>query len=237
MDQRRVKVSISSTTVTSAGVSPSSSATICETIGLVPLALRRRAQDGDDAAERVDLDRRGVDGARLGQVLGLGAELRIERDGHVAHVGDGGIDRQRQADPEEPPGRPRLRPARAAARRSARARAPDRRPPGSRRCRRGRRSASGTASAAARSGCAAGSRPGSSPSRCGEQVHHPLGLEVEVPAGVAAVRARSGSCWSSPPRRRPRGSGSGTARRSCRWGGSCTPAPGCGCSRRRCRAT
>src|SRR2546425_5748959 len=49
--------------------------------------LRRRAEDRGDAAERIDLDRRRVHGPGLGQVLGLGAELRIQRGGDVTHVG------------------------------------------------------------------------------------------------------------------------------------------------------
>src|SRR2546425_10191192 len=40
---------------------------------LMPLALGCRAENRDDTPERIDLDRRRVDGARLRQVLGLGA--------------------------------------------------------------------------------------------------------------------------------------------------------------------
>src|SRR5215510_9440223 len=76
---------------------------------LVALALRRRAEDRDDAAERVDLDRRRVDGTGLGQVLGLRAELRVERGGHVAHVRHRRVDRQREPDPDVAARRPRFR--------------------------------------------------------------------------------------------------------------------------------
>src|SRR2546425_2237800 len=76
---------------------------------LMPLALGCRAENRDDTPERIDLDRRRVDGARLRQVLGLGAELRVERDRDVAHVGDRRVHRERQADPEIAAGRPRPR--------------------------------------------------------------------------------------------------------------------------------
>ena len=107
--------------------------------GLMPLALRGRGEDGGDAPERIDLDRRGVHGARLRQVLGLGAELRIERRRHVAHVRDRRIDGQRHADAEVATRGAGLPPARAAAPRSSPPRAPSRARRGSRRCRRGRR--------------------------------------------------------------------------------------------------
>src|SRR2546426_373310 len=60
------------------------------------------------AAGRIDLDRPRVHRAGLRQVLGLGAERGVERGGDVAHVGDGGIHRQRHADAEPAPGRARL---------------------------------------------------------------------------------------------------------------------------------
>src|SRR5256712_6395184 len=47
--------------------------------------------------------------SRLRQVLGLGAELRVERRRDVAHVGARGVHRERQPDPDVAAGRPRLR--------------------------------------------------------------------------------------------------------------------------------
>src|SRR2546422_3454451 len=73
------------------------------------LALGRRAEDRDDAAERVDLDRRRIHGARLRQVLWLRAELRVERRGHVAHVGYRRVDGERKPDPDVAPRGPRRR--------------------------------------------------------------------------------------------------------------------------------
>src|SRR5256712_2554458 len=75
----------------------------------MPLALGCRAENRDDTPERIDLDRRRVDGARLRQVLGLGAELRVARGRDVAYVGAGGPPRERKADPEIAAGRPRPR--------------------------------------------------------------------------------------------------------------------------------
>src|SRR2546425_3915467 len=65
---------------------------------LMPLALGCRAENRDDTPERIDLDRRRVDGARLRQVLGLGAELRVERDRDVDHVGDRRVHRERRSE-------------------------------------------------------------------------------------------------------------------------------------------
>src|SRR5206468_4117588 len=76
---------------------------------LMALALGCRAENRGDTPERIDLDRRRVDGARLRQVLGLGAELRVERGRDVAHVRDRRVHREGQADPEITAGRPRPR--------------------------------------------------------------------------------------------------------------------------------
>ena len=153
---------------------------------LVALALRRRAEDRDDPPERVDLDRRRVDGAGLRKVLGLRAELRVERRGHVAHVRHRWVDGECQPDPHVPSRRacPRLLPAQFVVSSQLERLVED-----------------GWIIAAvvepARRGAirelvglhevpsADFDRIQSEP--VGEPVHHALGLEIQVAAGVAAI--------------------------------------------------